>query len=91
MRYFERLAADTNWFGVGRVSGVQTRTDTGVALIADWFNLKMRRVSDTVVAFSVNGAAEVLVSSNTPIASNTMVFGFQIIPTTANSPPVDSP
>lgn len=83
--YFERLAADTNWFGVGRVSGVETRTDTGVALAADWFNLKMRRVSDTVVAFSVNGAADVLVSSNTPIASNTMVFGFQITPTTANA------
>lgn len=83
--YFERLSTDTNWFGVGRVSGVQTRTNTGVAMAADWFKLRMRRVSDTVVAFSVNGAADVLVSSNTPIASNTMVFGFQIIPTTANA------
>lgn len=83
--YFEKLAADTNWFGVGRVGGVQTRTDTGVAMSVNWFRLKMRRASNTVVAFSVNGGAEVLVSSNAPLAANTMVFGFQIIPTTANA------
>lgn len=83
--YFERLAADTNWFGVGRAAATQTRADTTVALAADWVKLRMRRVSDTVVAFSVNGGADVLVSSNAPLAANTMVFGCQIIPTTANA------
>lgn len=83
--YFEKLAADTNWFGVGRVSAVETRTDTTVAFAADWVKLKMRRVSATVLAFSVNGGAEVQVTSNTPIAANTMVFGCQIVPTTANA------
>jgi hypothetical protein len=83
--YFEKLAADTNWFGVGRVSGTETRVDTGVAQTAAWFKLRMRRISASVLGFSVNGGTEVLVSSNTPIASNSMVFGFHIIPTTANA------
>jgi hypothetical protein len=83
--YFEKLSADTNWFGVGRAAGVQTRTDTGVALSANWFRLTMRRISDRDTAFSIDGGAEVLVSSNTPLAANTMVFGCQIIPTTASA------
>lgn len=83
--YFEKLSADTNWFGVGRVSNIETRTDTGVALAADWFKLKLRRVSAAVLGFTVNGGAEILVTGNMPIATNAMVIGCQIIPTTANA------
>jgi hypothetical protein len=83
--YFEKLSTDTNWFGVGRVSAAQTRVDTGVALAADWVKLRMRRISATVLGFAVNGGAEVQLTGNMPISSNTMVFGCQIIPTTANA------
>ncbi len=88
--YIERLSTDTNWFGVARVSGAETRSDLGVAGVADtWVKLKVRTVSATVVAFSVNGGAETQVASNVPISTNNMVFGFQIIPTTANARSLD--
>ena len=88
--YIERLSTDTNWFGVARVGGVQTRSDLGVAGVADtWVKIKIRTVSATVVAFSINGGAEIQVASDVPISTNNMVFGFQIIPTTANARSLD--
>jgi hypothetical protein len=79
--YFEKLTADTNWFGIGRVSNVETRTDTGVAAAADaWLNLKLRRVSETVLGFSVNGGAEIQVAGNMPVNSTSLLPGFHIIP-----------
>lgn len=88
--YFEKLTADTNWFGVGRVSSVETRTDTGVAAAADaWVKLRLRRVSATVLGFSVNGGAEIQVAGNMPIDTTSLLPGFQIIPTTANARNLD--
>jgi len=43
--YFEKLDADTNWFFVTRAGGVQTRTNTGVAVVADWTELTVQRNS----------------------------------------------
>lgn len=34
--YFEKLAADTNWFCVTRAASSQTRTDTGIAVTTDF-------------------------------------------------------
>jgi len=88
--YFEKLAADTNWFGIGRVSSVETRTDTGVAAAADaWINLKLRRVSDTVLGFTVNGGTEIQVAGNMPIGSISLLPGFQIVPTSLNARSLD--
>jgi len=88
--YFEKLTADTNWFGVGRVSSVETRTDTGVAAAADaWIKLRLRRVSETVLGFTVNGGTEIEVAGNMPIGSNALLPGFQIIPTSANARNLD--
>jgi len=88
--YFEKLAADTNWFGIGRVSSVETRTDTGVAAAADaWVNLKLRRVSETILGFSVNGGAEIQVAGNMPIATTSLLPGFHIIPTSASARNLD--
>jgi hypothetical protein len=88
--YFEKLAADTNWFAVTRISDVETpRTDTGVAFAASWIKLTLRRVDSDTVAFSVNGGAEVEVSTNVPIASNVLAFGFHIVPQSANARSVD--
>lgn len=89
--YIEKLSTDTNWFGVGRISNSQTRSDLGVAVAADtWAKLKMRQVSATVLGFSVNGGAEVQVTSNVPIASIALAVGFQVTPTTANARDIDT-
>jgi hypothetical protein len=88
--YFEKLTADTNWFGVGRVTNVETRTDTGVAATADaWVTLKLRRVSATVLGFSVNGGTEIQVAGNMPIDSTSLLPGFHIIPTSSNARSLD--
>lgn len=88
--YFEKLTADTNWFGVGRVSNVQTRTDTGVAAAADaWLNFKLRRVSATVLGFSVNGGTEIEVTGNMPINTTSLLPGFHLVPTSANARSLD--
>ena len=88
--YFEKLAADANWFAVCRTTSVQTRVNTGVAFSAGWFNLKRRQISASSMGFSVNGAAEVVVDTNVPIATAAMVYGFHIVPQSANARSVDT-
>jgi hypothetical protein len=83
--WFEKLAADTGWHGVTRISGTQSRTADLAAWAADWFKLRIRRVDATTVAFSVNGGTETNLSANVPAGANNMVFGFQIIPRSANA------
>lgn len=81
--YHERLAADTSWFGVTRDSAVQTRSAALATFGASWFKLTMRRISATSIGFSVNGGTEVVQTANVVGGATAMVFGFQIIPTTA--------
>ena len=83
--YFEKLAADTNWFAVARISGVQTRTDLGVAFAADWIKVKIRRIDASTVGFTANALAEIQIATNVPLATNTVAFGFQVIPGSANA------
>jgi hypothetical protein len=87
--YFEKLAADTNWFGVSRTSGSQTRTDLGVAFAASWFKLRMRRIDASTVGFSINGGSETTIAATIPPGSNVLLFGFHIIPQSANARSVD--
>jgi len=47
--YFEKLDADTNWFCVTRVGGVQTRTDTGVAVTTNFTRYSYTRNSTGVI------------------------------------------
>lgn len=51
--YFEKLDADTNWFCVTRSGGVQTRTDSGVAIDTNFNNFTMTRNSSGAL-FSLN-------------------------------------
>lgn len=61
----EKLAADTNYFVVARASGVETRTDTGVAFNATtWIKLRIRMISSTSVGFTLNGGTEIVISTN---------------------------
>lgn len=51
--YFEKLAADINYFCVTRSAGVQTRTDTGVPVNTSFNTFRIRR-KDEVVTFILN-------------------------------------
>jgi hypothetical protein len=61
--YFEKLGStDTNWFGVTRAGGLQTRVDTGVAWsngFESWQVLRVRRIDASTIGFSVDGSTEV--------------------------------
>lgn len=59
--YFEKLTTDTNWFCVTRDAAVSTRTDSGIAAVVDWVNMRIERV-DSSVLFYINN---VLVATNT--------------------------
>ena len=89
--YFERLAADTNWFIVSRNGSTETRTDTGVAFAANWTTLRLRRVDASTVAFSIDGAAEQTIVTNVPDASDTLAIGNMMVPnsTTARNLRID--
>lgn len=55
--YFQALDGDTNWFCVTRSGGVQTRTDSGVAVSTSAFQmLRQVRTGNDSVTFSINGA-----------------------------------
>jgi hypothetical protein len=67
--YFEKLAADTNWFRVTRNASTETRTDTGVAASTSYLKLRIRRVDGSNVGFTVNAGSEVNQSANVPTTS----------------------
>jgi hypothetical protein len=64
--YFEKLAADTNWFRITRSGAVQTRTDHGVAVSTGWIKFRIRRINGTTLGFSINGGTEAQVTANIP-------------------------
>ena len=53
--FIEKLAADTQWFGVTRASAAQGRTAAlATVTAAAWVKLIIRRVSSTAIGFSVS-------------------------------------
>lgn len=73
--YMEKALADTSWFGTCRSGGVETRTAALAAVgAATWVRLRVRRVSDTQIGFTVDSGAETLVSTNVPTAAM-CIFG----------------
>jgi hypothetical protein len=78
--YFEKLAAETSYFGVSRSAGVQSRTPAVFSGITanQWVKLTLRRIDDTTVGFSVNGGAETTLNTNVPAGSTPLNFGLQI-------------
>lgn len=54
--YFEKLDADTNWFCVTRSGGVQTRTDSTIAIDTNYHTFTYTRTS-TGVVFSYDNTA----------------------------------
>lgn len=63
--YFEKLDADTNWFAVTRNAGVQTRTDTTIAVNTSFNTFTISIIgAGTSVIFNINGT---LVTNTTNI------------------------
>lgn len=51
--YFEKLGSDTNWFGVCRANGTETRADTGFEVTTDFMKLLIRRRTNADIGFGV--------------------------------------
>jgi len=65
--YFEKIAADTNFFGVARTGLVQeTRVDTLVSTFPSWHTFRIRRINSDQIGFTIDGGGEVTVESNIP-------------------------
>lgn len=54
--YFEKLDADTNWFCVTRAGGVETRTDSGIAITTNFTTFAYTRNS-TGVTWRIGSSA----------------------------------
>ena len=66
--YFEKLAADTNWFTTTRAT-TETRTDTGIAVsTASYITVRMVRTSGLVL-FYFNGALVATHTTTIPTAA----------------------
>jgi hypothetical protein len=67
--YFEKLPADTDWFGVCRNNGVQTRTAALSPTDTAWHRARVRRVDGATIGFSLDGGTEALLTANVPTTS----------------------
>lgn len=84
--YFEKLDADTNWFAVTNNAGVQTRTDTTIAVNTSWNTFEIKKRTGTI-GFWINGA---LVSTNTTnLPTTDLNYCTQIINSAAANKTVD--
>jgi hypothetical protein len=85
--YLEALAADTNWFIVTRNGGVQTRTDSLVAVALGTFvRFRCRKNGTSVEAFVNQALIATLTVATHNVPAATVVTGptAQHIPTAAN-------
>lgn len=71
--YIEKDLADTQWFGVCRSASTSTRTASlGTVTSGNWVRLRMRRVSTTEIAFSLNDGTEIKVATNVPTGAQAL-------------------
>jgi len=64
--FFEKLDADTNWFCVSRAAGVQTRTDSGIAITTNFTTFAYSKNSSGI-QFALNNANVCgLITTNLP-------------------------
>lgn len=83
--YFEKLAADTQWFGVTRAASSQTRTaQMGTVPTTTYQRFRVRRISSTQIGFSIDGGTETVATATLPGAVGSQPF-FQITPTTTTA------
>lgn len=84
--YFEKLAADTTWFAVARMSGTQTRTAMATLDTSFHTFLISQTGPGTSVTFQIDKAGTpVTITTNVPTTSTAMCPGLYISPTTTTA------
>jgi hypothetical protein len=56
--YIEKLAADTQFFGVTRSGGVESRTAALATADTSWHKFRIRRLDATTISFSIDGGVQ---------------------------------
>lgn len=85
--YFEKLTADTNWFCIARIGGVETRTDSGVAVNINFTTFLYLRNSSGV-QYKINNV-NVCGTISTNLPSALVVPAVQIVNSAAASKTID--
>lgn len=76
--YFEKIGAETNWFTVSRVSAVQERQDTGIAIVEGaWYNFRVV-VTALSVKFYLNHVLVATHTTNIPTFGQAAVQGVNL-------------
>jgi hypothetical protein len=84
--FFEKLDADTNWFCVTRSGGVQTRTDSGIAVSTNFANFFYNRNSSGVT-FTIGST--IACTHTTNITTAQVAPGLHIINSAAAAKTID--
>ena len=85
--YFEKLAADTQWFGVTRESSTQTRTAAIANVTTGWVKLRVRRIDGSSIGFTLDGGTEVVATTNLPTSD--VSPGYQVWNSAAANKTID--
>ena len=85
--YLEKLDGDTNWFCVARSAGVQTRTDSTIAVSTSFVTLFFSRDSSGV-QYQINGTS-VCSTISTNVPTGTMAWAVQIVNSAAAAKTLD--
>jgi hypothetical protein len=85
--YFELLNGDTNFFAVTRDNNTQTRTNTGVAWVANtWYTLTITKDANNNPKFTINATN---VTNTTNIPTEFLNLGISILRNVTNSTTYD--
>lgn len=85
--YFEKLAADTNWFCMtNHVGGSGIRVDTGIAVNTGWNTFELTATA-TLAQCSINGV--VTNNANTQMTNSAMIPILQIVNSAAAAKTID--
>ena len=74
--YIEKLGPDTNWFGVCRSGGVETRVDLGAVDLL-YHDFRIRRVNVSTIGFRIDGGTELTITTNIPTVNLIPFFGVE--------------
>ncbi len=85
--YLEKKAADTEWFGVCRASSTESRTASLATTDTGWHTARVRRIDDSTIGFSLDGGAEIPLTTDIPTLA--LYAGFHITNTAAADKTMD--
>lgn len=85
--YFELLSTDTNFFAVTRDNNTQTRTDTGVAWVANtWYTLTITKDANNNPKFTINTTD---ITNTTNIPTEFLNLGISVLRSVTNNTTYD--